>query len=194
MRNEVRRDSSQSSADFVRLVWPVLHQHCAAFRGSGLRMIEGHPQDLITSELDRSAGIDAYERSVFGLRGITSRVQWGYNYRTFTIRMERPNGALTEYAKRLITLQRRDEGYFYPYWMIHAYIDRPGGKLLAVGVAKTIELYQYIEQCRQSGRPCRERVSQEGERFLLVGWEEYRRTGSYLFIAPGRVLSPVCFS
>lgn len=115
MRDEVTRDSNQSAADFVRVVWPVLHAHCASFQESVLRMVEGHPQSHLAQELDVHAGIDAYQRTAVGLRGIAARVQWGVNHHSFTVRMSRPSGARTEYLKRLETITRREEGFLYPY-------------------------------------------------------------------------------
>jgi hypothetical protein len=189
VRDDVRRDRDQSSMAFVRVVWPVIQAHCPELRGSVLRMVEGSRENPIASDLDVCAGIDAYLRAPLGLRGISSRVQWGMDYRTFTVRIERPNGAMTEYIKRLTTIRRVHEGFLYPYWTIQAYVERPGGKLLSVAVAKTIELYLYIEQCKQSGRPCHERpAGNGGERFLYVEWEHYRQAGNYLFVYPGLVL------
>lgn len=179
------RDSTQSAADFVRVVWPAVQRTCAELRESTLRMVEGNAQNHIAYELDVYAGIDAYQRTAFGLRGITSRVQWGKDYHTFTVRIERPNGARTEYGKRITSLQQDNEGFLYPFWTIQAYIDRPGGTLLSAGLAKTRELYHSIEQRKASGHPCEERpAGKGGERFLVVRWEDYRRAGHYLFVYP----------
>lgn len=185
LRDEVQRDLAQSSADFIRVVWPVVQKHCAELQGSVLRLVEGRTT-TIAQELDVCAGIDFYQRTPFGLRGISSRVQWWTNYQSFTVRISRPNGSLTEYAKRLHTIQLRHEGFFYPYWTIQAYVSRPGGALLSVAVAKTAELYHYIEQREQSAHPCDKRPSGNGgERFLFVAWKDYRQTGHYLFLYPG---------
>lgn len=173
MHGNVQGDLSQSSADFVRVVWPVIKQHCPELHESVLRLVEGHTHTTIAYELDVCAGIDAYQRTAFGLRGISSRVQWGTNYQTFMVRLSRPNGAATEYIKRLTTLKRRAEGFLYPYWTVQAYLNRPGGTLLSVAVAKTIELYLYIEQRDVCGRPCDERLAANGgERFLFVDWND----------------------
>ncbi|HEU5379371.1 MAG TPA: hypothetical protein VFV38_28445 [Ktedonobacteraceae bacterium] len=186
LRADVRRDREQSRADFVRIVWPLVRDQCRELRGSTLRMVEGLPQNPIADDLDIDAGIDAYQRTPWGLRGMSSRVQWWKNYQTFTVRSQRANGSRTEYGKRLATIRRLNEGFLYPYWTIQAYLERPGGKLLAVAVARTVELYGYIEQRKQSGRPCRERrASNGGEWFLCVEWEQYRQTGNYLFVSPG---------
>ncbi len=188
LRDEVRRDRDQSSADFVRVVWPVVQQHCPELRGSALRIVEGRINNPIAYELDVCAGIDAYQRFSWGLRGITSRVQWENDYQTFTVRTRRPSGTTTEYTKRLTTIKRLDEGFFYPYWTIQAYVEKPGGRLLSVAVAKTVELYRYIEHRAQSGQPCRELpAGNGGERFLCVAWDQYRQAGHYLFTYRNRV-------
>ncbi len=183
LRDEVRRDRAQSAAAFAHIVWPVVQHHCPELRGSILRQVEVRGNEVIAQELDAYAGIDSYQRTPNGLRGIASRVQWWKNYQTFTVRTSRPGGALTEYRKRLIALKRRHEGFLYPYWTIQAYVSEPGGRLLAVAVAKTLELYQYIEQRTLCGRPCPERSAHKGgERFLVVEWGEYQQSSYYLFV------------
>jgi hypothetical protein len=54
---------------------------------------------------------------------------------------------------------------------IQAYLSEPGGALLSVAVAKTVELYLYIEQREKSGHPCLKRqAGNGGEWFLIVEW------------------------
>jgi hypothetical protein len=183
LRDEVERDLLASSADFVRAVWPVLQTHCKELQGGELRLVEGHINDPLHFDLDVCAGIDAYQHGKFALRGITSRVQWRTDYQSFTIRISRPNGSTTEYAKRLEVLKHRDEGYLYPFWSIQAYLTAPGGRLLSVGVAKTAELYLYIEERERDGPPLPRRHSGNGgEGFFVIDWEDYRRSGKYLFV------------
>lgn len=183
MRDEIRRDGNQSAADFAQIVWPVVQSACPELRGSALRLVEGRVNEVIARELDTCAGIDSFQLTSFGLRAIASRVQWGTNYRSFTVRIWRSGGALTEYRKRLNTLRRLHEGFLYPYWTIQAYLSERGGTLQAVAVAKTVELYRYIEQRKRRGPPCPERMAgQGGERFLVVNWDEYQQSGSYLFV------------
>lgn len=114
-RQAFLQDRAHSSATFVHLVWPVLQKQCPAFHEGVLRLVEGRDHDLLASELDTCAGIDAYQRTAFGLRGIGVRVQWNINYHTFTVRLSRPSGALTECRKRLLALTHREEGFLYPH-------------------------------------------------------------------------------
>lgn len=66
------------------------------------------------------------------------RVQWGINYKTFTIRYRRASGAVTEYAKRLAAI-RGNDGALYPYLTIQAYADkREQGHLLSYAIVKTV--------------------------------------------------------
>jgi hypothetical protein len=109
--------------------------------------------ELISTELeggklaeifDRYAGIDAVHVWGGGVRGVAVRIQWGTNYKTFTIRYKRTTGAATEYAKRLAAV-RGNDGALYPYLTIQAYADRrDGGRLLSYAIVKTSDLYEYI--------------------------------------------------
>lgn len=174
----------KSSPDFLNIVWPALRDNCPDLRGGKLCTVEGNENE-VAADLDMRAGIDAYQRWDRAMRGIACRVQWGDNYQTFTVRISRPNGAETEYQKRLEVIKRRDEGFIYPYWTIQAYLDRPGGTLLSAAVAKTAELYLWIEQYESVGRDLpRNHARNGGEGFLCVSWARYRRSGNYLFIYP----------
>jgi hypothetical protein len=92
---------------------------------------------------DRYSGIDYIRKNNIGLQGIASRVQFGKNWDTFTIRAQRHSGAKTEYQKRL---EQIENGYFYPYFTMQAYFDnRQNMNLLSICIIKTIDLYYEIE-------------------------------------------------
>lgn len=180
---------NKSTPDFLNIAWPALQKNCPELRGGRIRAVEGKDNDL-SADLDMRAGIDAYQQWDRAMRGIACRVQWWRNYRSFTVRVSRPNGSETEYQKRLTVIKRRDEGFLYPYWTIQAYIDQPGGKLLSVAVAKTAELYLWIEQYEKNvGLLPRRTVPNGGERFLYVDWDLYRLSGNYLFEYPAPPLA-----
>jgi hypothetical protein len=95
---------------------------------------------------DKYAGIDAIHVWRDKVRGVAVRVQWGFNYKTFTIRYKRRSGVVTEYAKRLDAI-RGGDGALYPYLTIQAYAEkRDGGRLLSYAVVVTEDLYDYIEK------------------------------------------------
>jgi hypothetical protein len=179
------RDWLISLQDFAQVVWPALQTHCPPLRCGELRLVEREPKHALSRDLDAVAGIDAYQRTTLALRGIAFRVQWGENHRTFTVRESRPNGSTTEYRKRLFAIRYREQGYLYPFWSIHAYLDKPGGNLLAVAVAKTSELYLYVERQERQGPPLpRSQAGKGREGFLIVDWQQYRRANNYLFVYP----------
>jgi hypothetical protein len=174
--DDVQHDLSQSSNDFLRLVWPILQRECEDFRKGEIRMVEGRQKGNIPFDLDVIAGIDAYLREPGALRGMalrTQRTQRDCNYCTFTVRETRPNGSLTEYAKRREAIKRRNEGVLYPWWTIQAYLSKAGDQVLSIGVARTVELYEFIEQSRQPLD--QKRASNGGETFFCVKWDDYGR-------------------
>lgn len=184
MRDEVRKDMSLSSHALATLVIPILRDHCPEFKRSDFRIIEGK-EDSVGHDLDILAGIDAYQRWLSAMRGIASRVQFGRDFQTFTIRIARPSGVTTEYEKRLKAIKHRDEGYLYPYWTVQAYIASSGERLLSVGLAKTAELYLYIEAQEEKGqRLPRNRAGNGGEQFLYVPWSQYRQSSNFFFTWP----------
>lgn len=186
MRNDWLADLQNSSSDLIRVVLPTLASHCKEFAYCSFRTIESRTKDELRNDLDARAGIDAYQRWPVAMRGIASRVQSdGINHRTFTIRESRPSGVSTEYQKRLQVIKRRDEGFLYPYWTVQAYMSEVGGDLLSVAVAKTVELYQFIEQQESGGRKLPRNVAKNGgQTFIYVGWAYYRiyNPGSFLYI------------
>lgn len=146
--------------------------------------------ELISTELDGGrlaeifdtyAGIDAIHVWRGNVRGVAVRVQWGVNYKTFTIRYRRHSGAPTEYAKRIAAL-RGNDGAMYPYLTIQAYADkRDGGKLLSYAIVKTADLYEFIDKRLidvggvVSG--IRSRKCPEGNTFLYVSFDELIAAG-----------------
>src|SRR5258708_926710 len=123
MRDDVQRDFQRSARALHEVVLPALQKVCPDFQGMQFEVLFDH-QDQLHHDLDTIAGIDAYLRSPLALRTIAARVQYGYPYRTFTIRAARPQQhAVTELQKRLSQLAGRDTGTLYPYWTVHAYLS-----------------------------------------------------------------------
>ena len=145
-------------------------------------MVEGDTADPLRFDLDALEGIDAFQRGTYALRGLASRVQWGTDYQTFTVRIARSNGSLTEFEKRLEVLHHLEQGYLYPFWTIQAYVSRPGGVFYSVGATRTTDLYRFIEQCAREGTPLEQKqAGNGGETFLIVPWDTYLAAGLDLF-------------
>ncbi len=134
---------------------------------------------------DTYAGIDAVHVWRGNVRGVAVRVQWGKNYKTFTIRYKRHTGAPTEYHKRIAAIKGAN-GALYPYLTIQAYADkRNGGRLLGYAVAKTAGMYEYIEKRLSEGgywEQAHTNICPEGNTFLWVSFDELIEAGVHCIV------------
>jgi hypothetical protein len=179
LRSDVARDLSDGAHDFLRVVWPAIRPKV---QGGELKPVEAVAPGELEADLDQLAGIDAWhlrhDRGV--MRGIASRIQWlapdEKVWRSFTIRMQRPNGARTEYEKRCEALDHANEGWLLPHLTVQAYaaLPRRQGRLLAAAVVRTHELYGYARQ-----RPERKwrRNPADGVLFTPWWWKELDAAG-----------------
>lgn len=143
MNNEVQSDMTWSSKLFNEQVWPL----CLPYLGKGqLIQMEGRPDTELANLLDMHSGIDAWHmHPVHGLRGIASRVQTGMAYNTFTVRLRRDTGAVTEFDKRKNAIESNG-GWIYPKIAIQAYAKLRVGPILSVGIAYTEDIIRFIEK------------------------------------------------
>lgn len=179
MRDTIARSLSDSSRDFVNLVWPAI-KHLLG--GGDIEAVEAVTTDRTTERLDWLAGIDAwhYLADDGGMRGIASRVQWldprfaaSWPWRTFTIRRSLASGRPTEWHKRLEAVMDQDRGLLYPHLTIQAYLRaKVVGPVDSVGVVRTEDLVRYVDDNR-----CRIRKTRSGETFFVIGWDELRCRG-----------------
>lgn len=131
------------------------------------KIISVEGQGELEKMLDIYAGIDYLALSENGLRGISSRIQTGKNWHTFTIRKEKSTGNKTEYEKRVKGIS---SGYIYPYYTLQAYLDTA---TIDYAICRTEDLYRFIKD-----NPTK--VGQNkttNAQFLIVDW---------------RYLNPIC--
>lgn len=132
---------SNSARDFQNIVWPRISQ-TPIVGGGRIRPVEAVAEKDFKDELDLLAGIDAwqvqYDPSF--MRGIASRVQWGTNFGSFTIRTRLPTGNETEFHKRLRAIQCSNDGHLFPHLTIQAYLDVVGGNLWSAAAIRTVDL------------------------------------------------------
>jgi hypothetical protein len=136
--NEFYNLLSQSAIDFQNIVWPTVCR-LPIIGGGELKPVEAVSSESFTEDLDLLAGIDAWQiiRQIPIVRGLESRVQWGTNYQTFSIRYSLPSGQPTEFEKRQQAIQNRERGDLFPHITVQAYLDRPGGALLSAAAIRT---------------------------------------------------------
>lgn len=180
MHEDVKRDMLKGLQDLEKSL-PILAEHCLDFGEGGIKLID-ETDGEIGSDLDILAGIDGYQKWQMCMRAIAGRAQRGINWRTFTIRISRPSGAKTEYEKRLWAVKHKHEGALFPYWTMHSYLTDDGSKVCSIGLAKTEELYLWIEKCEQDGHKFERKTAYPGgQRFLCVPWKTYQESGLYFF-------------
>jgi len=127
-----------SATNAIKNVMPLLNK-CV----SGELISIENTGNKILDMLDQCSGIDMLSLSNGNIKGIACRVQWGRNWDSFTIRLQRHTGTKTEYQKRIDSI---NNGSFYPYLTMQAYLDnKRDNKILSLAVIKTIDLYELID-------------------------------------------------
>lgn len=141
-------DLAWSTKLFIEQVWPSCRSGCG---GGDLIQIEGHADDELKKLLDTMSGIDGLQVFSDGLRGIASRIQipnakikTKFPYDSFTIRLARDNGAVTEFKKRKSAIKSGGK-FIYPWIAIQAYAKTKTGPILSIGMAKTVDIFKFID-------------------------------------------------
>jgi hypothetical protein len=167
MQADVKSDMEASARIFQSMVWPLCRKH---FGGGELLQMEGRPDIELARLLDMRAGIDGWHIHSGGMRGIASRVQYGHDWRTFTVRMSRDSGAKTEYQKRFEAIHTA-RGWIYPAITVHAYAETQIGPIISIGIARTADVIDFIAKGLHKERRTSNAV------FAACSWLEMRKTG-----------------
>jgi len=184
--NNFNNNLSDSSCDFLNIVWPKLQQ--LEWLKGELLPVEATTYKEWAKKLDVLAGIDAWlVKEKMGLVGIASRVQWNpkrnnrdYPYNTFNIRYSRISGANTEYQKRLAAITSGGE-LLYPFWMCHAYLENKKiGPLLSLGLVKTTDAIEAIAL----GLGYNQRNPNDGTIFKCIPWQSLVSRGYKVLTFP----------
>lgn len=168
--------SCKIGQSFGAIAWPVI----SPLIGGGDYLsnevspeIERAYPNAISLKLDQEAGIDALQRLPSGaLVSLAHRVQFGpTSWDTFTIRLNRTTGAITEFEKRLTAI--RTPKAIFPSWTLTAYA-LPSGELLSCAAIQTEALYLMTARELESGssRVIKKRVNRyDGNEFYAIDWD-----------------------
>lgn len=176
---DVQLNLSQSAQDFQTRVWPHIASH-PRIGGGELHLVEANVETQLALDFDLLAGIDAWQvvGNRIGMRSIASRVQWGPDRKTFSIRYRKPSGAETEYEKRLAAIKHPELGLTYPHLTVQAFLDSRGGKVLSAAAITTQHLILQAEKLLGWGRMADGgdtrfglRQLQDGTAFLYMSWD-----------------------
>ena len=140
--------------------------------GWELLPVEGQSNEVCRL-LDMECGIDylLYSKDLGQVYGLASRVQYGRNYRTFTVRKERESGAKTEYKKRT---DAKDCGGLSPHYTMQAYVK--DGEINGLALVKTEDLLNFIEKgLADEGRTGANKDGQAT--FYICDWDKLREAG-----------------
>lgn len=161
--------------------WNFVKPELLQFIKGDLFDIESN-NSVLADIFDKYSGIDAIHMVQEQIRGVAIRVQWGVDYKTFSIRYSRPNGVKTEYHKReeAITGNR---GFWYPYLTIQMYLERRYNtpRILSCGIVRTVDLYDYIRE-NFAELISHKKRSPEGQFFLVVPFYRLKEAGKKILI------------
>ncbi len=177
--NAVKRDMARSSVYVEEKVKPVIEELLPFWH---MMKVEGRENE-VCQLLDMSCGIDYLlhsEQSSLVL-GVASRVQYGKNYRTFTVRKDRASGVLTEHQKRT---QAISQGGLYPMYSVQSYID-DDGELAGLGIVRTADLSEFIS--RGLAREKKTGADKIGQaEFYVCTWDKLKYAGYNVLEYPTR--------
>ena len=166
---EVNTDLKNSVYCVNEKIMPVVRK---LFPDWHLMQVEGK-EDEVCSKLDMSCGIDylMYSDKMDLVYGVASRIQYGANYRTFTVRKSRESGALTEYHKRS---QAIFLGGLYPKYSMQAYVIDDG--VAGLAMTKTADLIDFIaKDFAEERQTLSDKIGQAA--FYVCEWDKMKACG-----------------
>jgi len=171
MPDDFQTAARQSQSDFIRLLQKPLEQLLEG------KIVSTECEETVARLLDIRAGIDAIlDHPKYGLFGIGIRIQYGRDYRTFTIRKQRETQAKTEYAKHVNALA---EDAMTTKFNIHAYLDEKSGALHSAAIALTCDIYDCIDRSlcdvRATGNDQIGRAA-----FYIVDWDTLKNNKMWI--------------
>ncbi len=136
---EVLKDLDRSLNIVDEKIKPIVEKLLPGWK---MMRVEGRDNE-VCQVLDMSCGVDylLVSGGCDMIYGAASRVQYGKNYRTFTVRKSRESGATTEYEKRLLAIQHKA---IWPHYNLQAYIT--GEDVSGLAIVKTEDLIDFISR------------------------------------------------
>ena len=166
----VDSDKKQSADDFNNLVKPAIEKHCDA-QIIHLEKLNG----ALPLMLDREFSTDAICIKGGKMLGLSSRIQRGKNWQTFSIRAGRDSKKKTEFEKHLDAIKNKK---YLPEITTQAFITDDD---LIIGIARTIDVIDFITKYKPI--PKHTGKSEVGQAtFYPVSWQDFQNKGYRLKI------------
>lgn len=169
---------ARSARCFEQIVWPAI-KDLETFNGAHLQKVEGLRDERLSFILDAGAGVDYLVIGEGGhpVRALASRVQWTPRpYNTFSIRLERYDGRVTEYPK---ILEAKSVRGLYPTFRVQSYFDASDGQrsddLMTVAVTQEDD----VLTCMERGIGYRQPNYEDAD-FWVLQWWNMRKHGFHV--------------
>lgn len=167
-------DDLNTSLAQVERAKPIIRQ---LMNGGEIKAVEGEENEICMM-LDKTCGTDYFQcydnGLVWGVGSRFQKIKSGYRpYNTFTIRKARDSGHVTEFEKRKYAMQK---GGIYPYLTMHGYYDEKTGDIISLAIAKTKDIWDYIEKSNCDTKHTSQNQIGQAE-FYTVSWNDFRRRG-----------------
>lgn len=167
-------DSKQQTLhDYKTFIEPILKK---LWHGCEWFSNEAKNDDIVASSLDTYSGIDVWRINPKDktVKGVASRIQRSdICWATFTVRHERESGSETEYSKRLRAIKN---GEIYPNLTYQAYISVDGEKFLGLAIARTADIFSFIEKEKPALKKTgKNQIGQAS--FFVVKWQTMKDKG-----------------
>lgn len=144
-----KTDAEKSLAAFNKFTVPAMRFALKAKTILPTEPRDGEYDSELAAALDMHAGIDGFivdgENQLYAY---ASRIQFGQNYGTFTLRRSRPSCARTEFDKLVHARQVQAP---MPTFHIQTYVDADG-RNATVAIVETLELLRYVYKHRDQWR------------------------------------------
>ena len=135
----------------MKRVTPIINELLAGWK---LIPVALEPNDTCRV-LEKSCGIDYLLTNDEQVYGVKSKVQYGKNYRTFTV-------SKNEYAKRSAAFESSS---LRPYYTMQGYLD--GNKIIGLGLITTADLLSFIKRG----------LAEERGKFYVCSWDALKSAG-----------------
>jgi hypothetical protein len=167
VKSTIHDEIAKSSKILEEVVWPIIGRHIG---GGYLSSAETSKWEL-PQNLDKHTGLDVFQVCNDKYRTIASRIGYGKDYRSFTIRLRTKTGSdETEYQKRCAAI---DGDWMFPAFTLQAYVD-DDLRFLSCAVIKTVELYAYLRS-----KPLYKHVilpvSGGNTQFIVARWDDIQK-------------------
>ena len=166
--NVILNDMNKSSIIVKEKINPIIETLRPGWR---VFSIEGE-ENTLSKILDMNCGLDylLHSKNFELVYGIASRIQYGVNYRTFTVRKTRESHTKTEYEKRKISIACDS---IYPKYTMQAYIV--DNEVQSLAIIQTKDLIEAIELCRYSDikKTHSDKVGQA--EFYICKWDDLKK-------------------